>query len=104
MRLLPVGKSSPRSIYLEMQIMMRCLAVRRTAALLTHRPAKNGMETGMKRLIAIAALMALPLPALAQANAALIEKGRALFNDTGLSAGGQYSCATCHPMNGHTDN
>jgi cytochrome c peroxidase len=62
------------------------------------------METGMKRLIAIAALMALPLPALAQANVALIEKGRALFNDAGLSAGGQYSCATCHPMNGHTDN
>lgn len=58
----------------------------------------------MKRLIAIAALMALPLPALAQSNAALIEKGRALFNDAGLSAGGQYSCATCHPMNGHTDN
>ena len=58
----------------------------------------------MKRLLAIAALIVLPLPALAQANAALIEKGRALFNDTSLSASGQYSCASCHPMNGHTDN
>ena len=58
----------------------------------------------MKRLLAIAALIALPLPALAQAPAALIEKGKALFSDTGLSASGQYSCASCHPMNGHTDN
>ena len=62
----------------------------------------------MQHLIAILALMALPLPALAQAgpqaDAVLIEKGRTLFNDTRLSASGQYSCATCHPMNGHTDN
>ena len=58
----------------------------------------------MKRLLAIAALIALPLPALARAPAALIEKGKALFSDTGLSASGQYSCASCHPMNGHTDN
>ncbi|NDH62236.1 MAG: hypothetical protein EBY18_11455, partial [Alphaproteobacteria bacterium] len=63
-----------------------------------------GMETGMKRLLVIAALVASPLPALAQANPALIEKGRALFNDASLSASGQVSCATCHPMNGHTDN
>ena len=30
--------------------------------------------------------------------------GRALFNDPKLSGSGQLSCATCHPMNGHTDN
>lgn len=58
----------------------------------------------MKRLFIIAALAALPLPVLAQANVPLIEIGRALFNDTSLSASGQLSCATCHPMNGHTDN
>src|SRR3989442_745363 len=34
----------------------------------------------------------------------LVERGRALFNDTGLSADGKSSCATCHPDNGHTDN
>ena len=34
----------------------------------------------------------------------LVERGRALFNDTSLSADGKYSCATCHPNNGHTDN
>lgn len=62
------------------------------------------METGMKHLLVIAALVASPLPALAQANPALIEKGRALFNDGSLSSSGQVSCATCHPMNGHTDN
>ena len=59
----------------------------------------------MIRAAAIAlALLALPLAALAQPNTQLIEKGRALFNDTSLSAGGQWSCASCHPMNGHTDN
>jgi cytochrome c peroxidase len=62
----------------------------------------------MQYLIAVVALMALPLPALAQAgpqvDAALVEKGRTLFNDASLSASGQHSCATCHPMGGHTDN
>jgi cytochrome c peroxidase len=57
----------------------------------------------MKRLIACA-LIALPLQAFAQSDAALIDKGRALFNDTSLSGSGRYSCASCHPMNGHTDN
>lgn len=47
--------------------------------------------------------MTLPLAAFAQSNA-LVEKGRALFNDASLSAGGQWSCASCHPANGHTDN
>jgi len=57
----------------------------------------------MKRLLVLA-LLALPIPALGQANAQLIEQGRALFNDPKLSGSGQLSCATCHPMNGHTDN
>jgi cytochrome c peroxidase len=34
----------------------------------------------------------------------LIARGRALFNDTSLSADGKWSCASCHPNNGHTDN
>jgi cytochrome c peroxidase len=34
----------------------------------------------------------------------LIAKGRALFNDVKLSAGGKWSCASCHPNHGHTDN
>lgn len=37
-------------------------------------------------------------------DAALVAKGRDLFNDTKLSADGKWSCATCHPENGHTDN
>src|SRR6478735_269980 len=61
------------------------------------------MEMAMKRLVVLALLM-MPLPAASQTNNALIEQGRALFNDPKLSASGQVSCATCHPMNGHTDN
>lgn len=57
----------------------------------------------LKRLLAIS-LMALPLPALAQSDAEPVQKGRALFSDPSLSGSGQLSCATCHPMNGHTDN
>ena len=57
----------------------------------------------MIRVLTIA-LIALALPALAQPNSELIEKGRVLFNDTSLSADGRWSCASCHPMNGHTDN
>lgn len=34
----------------------------------------------------------------------LIARGRALFNDTSLSADGKWSCASCHPNNAHTDN
>jgi cytochrome c peroxidase len=33
-----------------------------------------------------------------------VAKGRDLFNDPTLSADGKWSCATCHPSNGHTDN
>ena len=60
----------------------------------------------MKRLLAIATLIVLPAAASAQGlvNQNLINKGKALFSDTGLSANRQYSCASCHPMNGHTDN
>jgi cytochrome c peroxidase len=35
---------------------------------------------------------------------ALVARGRELFNDVKLSADGKWSCATCHPNNGHTDN
>jgi cytochrome c peroxidase len=34
----------------------------------------------------------------------LVARGRELFNDTRLSGDGKWSCATCHPNNGHTDN
>src|SRR5262245_55553446 len=60
------------------------------------------MEIAMKRLVVLAVLALSPLPAAAQTG--LIEQGKALFNDPKLSASGQVSCATCHPMNGHTDN
>jgi len=55
--------------------------------------------------IAAAAVLASAGVAFAQtADPALVEKGKALFSDTKLSASGQVSCATCHPANGHTDN
>jgi cytochrome c peroxidase len=34
----------------------------------------------------------------------LLARGRALFSDVGLSADGKWSCASCHPSEGHTDN
>src|SRR5262245_48041325 len=34
----------------------------------------------------------------------LVARGRALFIDTTLSGDGQWSCASCHPSEGHTDN
>src|SRR5262249_22712826 len=34
----------------------------------------------------------------------LIARGRALFNDVGLSVDGKWACANCHPSEGHTDN
>ena len=61
----------------------------------------------MKRLVFLA-LLALPLaaalPAASQTSPGQIEQGKALFNDSKLSASGQVSCAICHPINGHTDN
>src|SRR5512145_1728347 len=33
-----------------------------------------------------------------------VARGKALFNDTKLSGDGKWSCATCHPSEGHTDN
>jgi cytochrome c peroxidase len=44
-----------------------------------------------------------PAPA-GSTESALVAQGRALFSDTKLSADGRWSCATCHPNNGHTDN
>ena len=49
-------------------------------------------------------LLALIIRAPAGSAQDLVAKGRALFNDTKLSADGKYSCASCHPDNGHTDN
>jgi cytochrome c peroxidase len=34
----------------------------------------------------------------------LIAEGRALFNDVKLSGDGKWSCASCHPSNGHANN
>jgi cytochrome c peroxidase len=51
-------------------------------------------------IAAVVALSALPAIAYAQ----LVDKGRALFNGTSLSGNGEWSCASCHPQNGHTDN
>ena len=34
----------------------------------------------------------------------LIARGRALFNDVKLSGDGKWSCASCHPNHGHTNN
>jgi cytochrome c peroxidase len=34
----------------------------------------------------------------------VIAKGRELFNDVKLSADGKWSCASCHPSHGHTNN
>src|SRR6266581_3491246 len=33
-----------------------------------------------------------------------VKAGLLLFNDPSLSGSGKYSCATCHPRGGHTDN
>jgi cytochrome c peroxidase len=38
------------------------------------------------------------------ASAELVARGRALFNDPALSAESKWSCASCHPSEGHTDN
>src|SRR5262245_6818725 len=40
----------------------------------------------------------------APSEATLVAQGRALFNDPKLSGDGRWSCATCHPQEGHTDN
>jgi cytochrome c peroxidase len=36
--------------------------------------------------------------------AELVARGRALFSDLALSADSKWSCASCHPSEGHTDN
>lgn len=45
-----------------------------------------------------------PSHATSQQTDSLIAKGYSLFNDTALSGDGQWSCASCHPSFGHTDN
>jgi cytochrome c peroxidase len=42
--------------------------------------------------------------AAAPASADLVARGKALFNDVGLSADRRWSCGSCHPDEGHTDN
>jgi cytochrome c peroxidase len=37
-------------------------------------------------------------------DAAIVAKGYQLFNDTSLSGGGNFSCASCHFSTGHTNN
>jgi cytochrome c peroxidase len=49
-------------------------------------------------------LQAVQGTAAAISDAAAIAKGKTLFNDPGLSGDGKWSCASCHPNNGHTDN
>src|SRR5262245_9779469 len=66
-----------------------------------------GVPAARIALLMGAGLLLMSVAGAAQAqgsDAALIAKGKELFNDTKLSASGQYSCATCHPDNGHTDN
>jgi cytochrome c peroxidase len=48
-------------------------------------------------------LMPTQLPVSA-AEAPLVAKGRELFNDSKLSGDGNWSCASCHPDNAHTNN
>ena len=48
-------------------------------------------------------LAAGPRPA-ALAQSPEVAKGRELFNSTALSGDGRWSCASCHPNGGHTDN
>ena len=54
--------------------------------------------------VLLVCLLALIIQAPAGSAQDLVAKGRALFNDTKLSADGKFSCASCHPANGHTDN
>ena len=39
-----------------------------------------------------------------QAETPLIAQGCGLFNDMNLSGDGKWSCASCHPNQGHTNN
>ncbi len=55
-------------------------------------------------VLGLAALISLGGAHAASPDPTLIEKGRALFADKSLSAGGVIACANCHPNNGHTDN
>jgi cytochrome c peroxidase len=54
-------------------------------------------------LLPACAMQREPAPTMAP-ETPLIAQGRALFNDVKLSGEGKWSCASCHPSNGHTDN
>jgi len=63
------------------------------------------MLSGLRRFALVIAACAVTLAEVPAGSAQdLVAKGRALFNDTKLSGDGKWSCATCHPDNGHTDN
>jgi cytochrome c peroxidase len=75
-----------------------------------HR-ARRAAPTLALSLIVAAVLLAVSSRAadirLAQAPPAtpeVVGRGKALFGDTRLSADGAWSCASCHPQEGHTDN
>jgi cytochrome c peroxidase len=68
------------------------------------------MSSAMFRPLAIS-LGLLLMPAMAAGESqptppdpALVSKGLQLFNDASLSGGGNFSCASCHPLSGHTNN
>ena len=62
------------------------------------------MPTRLVRHLFIVALVA-STASLAQGQApADVAKGREIFGSTSLSGDGRWSCATCHPSEGHTDN
>jgi di-heme cytochrome c peroxidase len=74
------------------------------------------MRTRMALLLGGSVALGLSLRALAPAeeiriaqaagpvSAEVVARGRELFNDLGLSADRKWSCACCHPNEGHTDN
>ena len=55
-------------------------------------------------LLAAGCAMQRELTPMQAAETPIIAQGRALFNDVKLSGDGKWSCASCHPNHGHTDN
>jgi cytochrome c peroxidase len=55
-------------------------------------------------LLAAGCTMQRELTPMQAAETPLIARGRALFNDVKLSGDGKWSCASCHPNHGHTNN
>jgi cytochrome c peroxidase len=63
------------------------------------------MPRALRRLALVVAACSVALAQVPAGSAQdQVARGRALFNDTRLSGDGKWSCATCHPDNGHTDN